>query len=48
MGIVTEREAGRATDMARTVAGVNKVVRVFEIVSEAELSRLIPGQSPKP
>ena len=48
MGIVTEREASRATDMARTVAGVNKVVRVFEIVSEAELSRLIPGQSPKP
>ena len=47
MGIVTEREASRATDMARTVAGVNKVVRVFEIVSEAELSRLIPGQSPK-
>ena len=48
MGIVTEREAGRATDTARTVAGVNKVVRVFEIVSEAELARLIPGQSPKP
>ena len=48
MGIVTEREASRATDMARTVAGVNKVVRVFEIVSEAELARLIPGQSPKP
>ena len=47
MGIVTEREASRATDMARTVAGVNKVVRVFEIISEAELARLIPGQPPK-
>ena len=41
MGRVTEREATRATDIARGVAGVMKVVRVFEIVTEAELS----GQS---
>jgi osmotically-inducible protein OsmY len=40
MGRVTEREATRATDLARGVAGVQKVVRVFEILSEAELAAL--------
>jgi len=40
MGRVTEREATRATDLARTVSGVQKVVRVFEIISEAELAEL--------
>ncbi|HEX4508438.1 MAG TPA: BON domain-containing protein [Burkholderiaceae bacterium] len=40
MGIVTEREAARATDLARGVPGVMKVVRVFEVVSEAELANL--------
>jgi osmotically-inducible protein OsmY len=38
MGRVTEREATRATDVARGVPGVEKVVRVFEIVSEADLA----------
>lgn len=38
MGRVTEREAKRATDIARSVSGVQKVVRVFEIVSENELA----------
>lgn len=38
MGIVSEREAVRATDIARSIEGVGKVVRVFEIVSEAELA----------
>jgi osmotically-inducible protein OsmY len=38
MGRVTEREATRASDVARGVAGVEKVVRVFEIVSEADLA----------
>jgi osmotically-inducible protein OsmY len=38
MGRVTEREATRASDVARGVPGVEKVVRVFEIVSEAELA----------
>ena len=36
--VLTEREATRATDLARTVSGVQKVVRVFEIVTEAELA----------
>ena len=42
MGRVTEREAARATDLARTVSGVQKVVRVFEIVTEAELAEITP------
>ena len=42
MGRVTQREANRATDIARTVGGVKKVVRVFEIISEEELKALLP------
>ena len=42
MGIVTEREARRATDLARSVDGVRKVVRVFEVVSEDALANLVP------
>ncbi len=42
MGRVTEREATRASDLARSVSGVQKVVRVFEIVSEAELAQTTP------
>jgi osmotically-inducible protein OsmY len=40
MGLVTEREAGRAAEVARAIPGVLKVVRVFEIISEAELANL--------
>lgn len=40
MGRVTEREANRAADVARSVGGVQKVVKVFDIVSEAELADL--------
>ena len=40
LGRVTEREANRAADLARTISGVQKVVRVFEILSEAELADL--------
>jgi len=42
MGRVTEREATRGSDLARTVSGVQKVVRVFEIVTEAELAEVQP------
>lgn len=38
LGRVTEREATRAVDLARSVGGVLKVVRVFEILTEAELA----------
>jgi osmotically-inducible protein OsmY len=40
MGRVTSREAKRATDIARGVRGVVKVVQVFESISEEELQRL--------
>lgn len=39
MGLVTAREASRASDIARSVNGVRKVVRVFETISEEELKR---------
>jgi len=42
MGRVSEREAARASEVARGVSGVAKVVRVFEIVSEAELANTQP------
>ena len=38
MGRVTEREATRATEIARGVSGVVKVVRVFEVLTESELA----------
>lgn len=40
MGRVSEREASRASDIARAQPGVLKVVRVFDILSEAELAAL--------
>lgn len=40
LGIVTRTEADAATQIARTTAGVMKVVRVFEYVSDEEALRL--------
>ena len=40
MGRVTAREAQRATDIARGISGVVKVIRIFEDISEEELQRL--------
>ena len=48
MGRVTQREADRATAITRTVSGVQKVVRIFEIITEEELRRLQPQQAPQP
>jgi osmotically-inducible protein OsmY len=48
MGRVTERESNRASDIARGVPGVLKVVRVFEVISEAELAEIQPKQAQKP
>ena len=45
MGRVTQREAQRASDIARGVNGVSKVVRVFEYLTEDELVRL---STPRP
>ncbi|MGK6308568.1 BON domain-containing protein [Variovorax sp. DT-64] len=38
MGLATRRETDRATEIARGISGVQKVVRVVEIVSESELA----------
>lgn len=40
MGIVTRPEADAATEVARTSSGVQRVVRVFEFVSDEEAARL--------
>jgi osmotically-inducible protein OsmY len=40
MGRVTEREANRASEVARGVSGVAKVVRVFDILTEDQLANL--------
>jgi osmotically-inducible protein OsmY len=38
MGRVTQREADRATGIARNTSGVARVIRAFEMVTEAELA----------
>ena len=48
MGRVTEREANRAAEVARGVSGVTKVVRVFEVISEAELAQTQPKSLAQP
>jgi osmotically-inducible protein OsmY len=46
MGRVTQREANRATDIARSTPGALKVVRVLEIISEEELQGMMPKPAP--
>jgi osmotically-inducible protein OsmY len=46
MGRVTQREANRATEVVRTTPGVQKVVRLLEIMSEDELKALLPKAAP--
>ena len=46
MGRITQREATSATNVIRNVNGVNKVVRLFEIISEDELRNLLPPPPP--
>ena len=46
MGRVSQREANRATEIARTTGGVQKVVRLLEIISEDELLRTLPAPQP--
>lgn len=42
MGRVTQREANRATDIIVATSGVQKLVRLLEIISEDELARMTP------
>ena len=49
MGRVTDAEAKRAVDLTRNVGGVQKVVRVFEILTQAEVAAIqhsVPAQAP--
>lgn len=46
MGRVTPREADRATEVARSTPGVQKVVRVFETLTEDELRNMLPQPTP--
>jgi osmotically-inducible protein OsmY len=48
MGRVTQREADRATQLARTIGGVQRVIRIFEIISDEELRRLVPQLNTAP
>jgi osmotically-inducible protein OsmY len=50
MGRVTQREADRVTQLARRVDGVQRVVRVFEIISDEELRQIstLPIRSSAP
>lgn len=45
MGRVTQAEADRVTEVVRGVSGVQKVVRLFETISEEERQRLLPKSS---
>ena len=47
LGLVTQAEADAAVEIARTTGGVQKVVRVFEIIS-AEQARKIDNPNPAP
>ncbi|MGX9700629.1 BON domain-containing protein [Janthinobacterium lividum] len=46
MGRVTQREGTVAADVARGVGGVQKVVKLFDYISEAELKQLQPDPAP--
>jgi osmotically-inducible protein OsmY len=48
MGRVTPREADRATQIARTVGGVQRVVRIFEIIGDDEIRRSQAAPAPAP
>jgi osmotically-inducible protein OsmY len=45
MGRVTQREADRATQMTRTISGVQRVVRIFEVLGDEDLRRMAPSQA---
>ncbi|MDI9333983.1 MAG: BON domain-containing protein [Cytophagales bacterium] len=47
MGRVTQREADLATAVVRGQSGVQKVVRLLEIISDEELKRLQPTPAPQ-
>lgn len=48
MGRVTQREADRATQIARNIGGVQRVVRIFEILTEEDVRRMSPLPAARP
>ena len=48
MGRVTEREAKRGTEVISGTSGVQRVVRLLEIISEEELARTLPQAPQEP
>ncbi|SFF61667.1 Osmotically-inducible protein OsmY, contains BON domain [Duganella sp. CF458] len=44
MGRVTQREGAQAADIARGVAGVTKVVKVFEYITDEDVKQYQPSQ----
>ena len=48
MGLVTQREAERAAQVASRVGGVQRVVTVFEVISDDELQRIKRAQQEAP
>lgn len=43
MGMVTEREAKRSSELIATIKGVRRVVKVFQILTEDELANKLPA-----
>ena len=43
MGRVTQKEAERATQLTRNIGGVQRVVRIFETITDQEARRLEPS-----
>ena len=43
MGRVTQREANRATEVVSGTSGVQRLVRILEIISEDELAHMLPA-----
>jgi osmotically-inducible protein OsmY len=48
MGMVTQQEADAAVEVTRTTSGVQKVVRVFDIISQEEANRVDNKATPAP
>jgi hypothetical protein len=48
MGVVTDAEANRAVEIARSIPGVKQVTKVFDLISEADKKRLDGTNSHKP
>jgi osmotically-inducible protein OsmY len=40
LGLVTQREADAAVEIARTTGGVQRVIRVFEVISEEQARQI--------